>query len=89
MPLPECVSRQGDMGEGLKLQLLRDGDGDIIVCILPANHKFSDAALEFCVPGTGGGRSPRTFEALQALMKAMELDARERPERPIPPIQPT
>lgn len=78
----EVVSRQGDMGEGLKLQLLKDGDGDIIVSILPANHRFSDAALEFCVPGSGGGTSPRTFEALQALMKAMELDELNRPQRP-------
>lgn len=81
-PLPvEPVARKGDMGEGLKLQLLRDGDGDIIVSVLPDKHKFGDMALEFCVPGTGGGKSPETFAALQALMRGMEEDERKDPHR--------
>ena len=77
------VSRLGDMGQGLKLELLRDGDGDIIVSALPANHRFTDQAVEFCVPGSGGGTSPRTFKALQDLMTAIELDRIERPQQPM------
>jgi hypothetical protein len=76
----EETSRLGDMGEGLKLELLRDGDGDIIVSVLPAEHRFSDQSIEFCAPGNGGGSSPHTFLALQGLMAAMELDKIERPQ---------
>lgn len=81
-PLPHVISAVGDMGQGLKLELMCDGDGDITVSILPINHRFSDAAVEFCVPGTGGGRSPRTFAALQNLMRAMVADAKERGDDP-------
>lgn len=81
-PLPHVTTAQDDMGEHRKLQLLRDGDGDIIVSVLPVNHRFTEMAAEFCVPGHGGGRSHHTFNAMLALMQAMELDTlkREQPQ---------
>lgn len=78
------VSRQGDMGEGLKLEILREADGDLIVSIMGVHDKFSpDHAIQFCVPGTGGGTSRHTFKALQDLRVAMALDEQER-KQPIP-----
>jgi hypothetical protein len=82
-PLPEVASAVGDMGQGLQLQLLRDGDGDIIVSVMPTGHQYTETAVEFCVPGSGGGRGRHTFTALQNLMRAMEADAKgsQYPER--------
>lgn len=80
----EKVSRQGDMGEGLKLEILREADGDLIVSIMKVHDKFSpDHAIQFCVPGTGGGASRHTFKALQDLRVAMALDEQER-KQPLP-----
>lgn len=77
------TERTGDMGEGTKLQVCREDDGDLIVSVVPQDHRFSvdGQQVQFCVPGSGGGRSPRTWEALQALWKAMALDAQERGSR--------
>ncbi|WJJ55016.1 hypothetical protein [Xanthomonas phage RTH11] len=80
----EKVSRQGDMGEGLKLEILREEDGDLIVSIMGVHDRFSpDHAIQFCVPGTGGGSSRHTFKALQDLRVAMALDEQER-KQPVP-----
>lgn len=65
------VERVGDMGEGLKLQLLKEDDGDIIVSVIPKDHKFGDG-VQFCTPGSGGGKSPKTWNALLDLFKAMQ-----------------
>lgn len=65
------ITRQDDMGQG-KLRLIRDDDGDITVALVLPGHGF--LSVEFCVPGTGGGKSPRTWRALGELLKAMEAD---------------
>lgn len=69
-------SRIGDMGEGLKLQLHIEDDGDIIVCIMPKDHLIphGTAELQFCA---SGGKSVKTLHALHLLYKAMEEDAAE------------
>ena len=72
------VTRQDDMGSG-KLRLLRDDDGDIIVSLVLPGHGFLD--VEFCVPGTGGGKSPRTWRALGELLRAMEMDDKDDDRR--------
>ena len=75
-PVSQETERVGDMGEGLKLQLFREDDGDIIVSVLPEKHKFSmNGGVQFCTAGSGGGRSEHTHAALVQLMVAMEKDA--------------
>lgn len=79
------ASRQGDMGEGLKLEILREADGDVIVSIMGVHEKFSaDRAIQFCVPSSGGGTSPKTWRALLDLQAAMVDDNAGRPQ-PVPP----
>lgn len=80
------ASRQGDMGEGLKLEILREADGDVIVSIMGVHEKFSaDRAIQFCVPSSGGGTSPKTWRALLDLQAAMVDDNAGRPQ-PVPPL---
>lgn len=75
-PVGRQTERIGDMGEGLKLQLFREDDGDIIVSVLPEKHKVAmDGGVQFCTPFSGGGRSQHTHAALVQLMVAMEKDA--------------
>lgn len=81
----KSTSRQGDMGEGLKLEVLREDDGDLIVSIMGVHDRFSPThAIQFCVPGTGGGTSPKTWRALLDLQAAMYDDNLGRPQR-VPP----
>lgn len=75
------AARLGDMGEGTKLQLRREDDGDIIVCVMPAAHRIPDMEIQFCTPGAGGGSSPRTWAALVELFRAMQADAELQPIR--------
>lgn len=74
--MTEKVERIGDMGEGLKLRLYKQNDGDIIVSVTPVNERFGDG-VEFCSSGT---QSRRTWRALVALFSAMEADEAERPQ---------
>jgi hypothetical protein len=75
------VTRIEDMSARGRLRLIQQTDGDIIVSVQPEENGLvqSGAAVEFCVPGAGGGRSTHTLAALRALMDAMELDNCERP----------
>ena len=60
------------------LRLTLQPDGDVIVAvdgIDPITDKPTYATAEFCTPGRGGGRSPRTHAALLALAAAMQEDA--------------
>lgn len=81
-PFPKFVphvKRHEDMSRNGYLRVLRDASGDIIVAIVAEDG--SDAHVEFCTCGNGGGRSPNTFEALAALAEAMEKDNAEDPSR--------
>lgn len=74
------VQRNDDMhppGDAV-LRLTVQQDGDVIVALEapdPTTGKAAYATAEFCTPGTGGGRSPRTHAALRALALAMQQDA--------------
>jgi hypothetical protein len=79
------VERHGDMGRGVKLRLLTDSDGDVIVIcdgVDQMTGKPSSVAVEFCRPGLGGGRSPQTLDALRALMFAMQSENDSAPFNP-------
>lgn len=81
------VGRMGDMtplGQS-HMRVGLDGDNDVYVSVFNGEQE-SVAGLEFCTPGSGGGKSPRTREALIALMVAMEADCAETPNRAFPPI---
>lgn len=70
------IARISDMGEGRKLQLLLEDDGDIIVSIMPVTHVFTRSSVQFCLRET---RSKRTILALHELRKAMIEDEIENP----------
>ena len=70
------IARKCDMGSGLKLELLLQDDGDVIVQVMPDQHCLSSMAIEFCNSGT---QSRRTTAALHDLYKAMQADEADRP----------
>lgn len=74
MAMTRKVSRPGDMGESLKLEILLEDDGDVILSIMPLGHRIPDEdnSLQFCTSGT---KSHYTLLALHELYKAMLKDA--------------
>ncbi|WP_256679121.1 hypothetical protein [Pseudomonas sp. MWU12-2323] len=68
LPLDEFYERQEDMGQG-RLRLILDGDSDVCVAIISDEGEI--AGVEFCVPFSGGGRSPKVREALIGLCHAI------------------
>ncbi len=73
------VDRKEDMSPDGYLKLIQEEDGDIIVTVLSGKRNggiLGSASVQFCTR-TGGGRSYRTREALQALMRAMARDNEE------------
>lgn len=75
-PKARDVGRFGDMGKGAHLRVGLDSESDVYVSVYDEN---GGAAVEFCVPFSGGGRSRRTREALIGVMIAMEADNAECP----------
>lgn len=71
-----CAERFEDMTQRGRLRIWQQDDGDMIVEIVPDPDKPPEyaASAEFCSPGTGGGKSPRTVMALRVLMRAMAED---------------
>jgi hypothetical protein len=65
------IERPEDMSIIGRLRLLIQSDGDVIVAIC---HSGLMTDIEFCSPGSGGGRSPQTWKALHALAVAMRAD---------------
>ncbi|MEK7659855.1 MAG: hypothetical protein AAB343_01490 [Patescibacteria group bacterium] len=65
-----------------KLQLYVQQDGDVIVTIhrSPNDALALPLSVEFCTPGAGGGRSPRTRAVLLWLIRAMQKDEEELPD---------
>lgn len=77
----KVVERFEDMSPKGKLKLLKQDDGDIIVCVIPdpgSTDKIFPSA-EFCTY-IGGGQSPNVLRALRGLMDAIELDNQETPQ---------
>lgn len=80
-PKERTVRRMGDMSPVATLIVSLDADSDACLSVLDEDGM---ADIEFCIGGTGGGKSPRTREALIALMVAMEADNAEFPCRMVP-----
>lgn len=71
------VGRYGDMSQTAHIRVgLDDSDSDVYVSIYDDQ---GGASIEFCTQYAGGGKSPRTREALIALMIAIEEDNTETP----------
>lgn len=76
------------MGRDVKLRLRTDADGDVhVICdgVDQMTGKPASVAVEFCRPGFGGGRSPKTLDALRALMFAMQAENDTNPFDPLAP----
>lgn len=77
-PKQRDVGRIGDMSLSASLRLGLDAENDVYVAVTDERGMGS---VEFCFPGSGGGKSPRTREALIALMVAIEADNADDPGR--------
>lgn len=77
------ATRYEDMSPDGYLRIMQQEDGDMIVTIFPEEDKRRSAfpSVEFCSCAGGGGRSPHTRAALQALMVAIQKDNAENPQR--------
>lgn len=73
----KVLERSGDMGQGTKLQVMRDCDGDIHLSICKIGHRLGMDRVEFC---TSGSKSPKVTSALSQLFKAMEEENETRPD---------
>lgn len=79
MPIDTFVVRKEDMSRNGRLRLFKQDDGD--VCVSVVEDDGTSAGIEFCVPGTGGGKSPKTLSALNVLALAIEEDNEADPSR--------
>jgi hypothetical protein len=77
-PKARDVGRIGDMGKKAHMRVGLDNENDVYVSVWDED---GGASVEFCTPGSGGGKSPKTRAALLALMIAMETDNTESPSR--------
>ena len=57
---------EGDMGEGSRLQLLQQSDGDVVLTIYNPGKGILES-IEFCT-SNGGGRYPMIASKLRALI---------------------
>jgi hypothetical protein len=73
------VERFEDMSPRGRLRLIRQDDGDVLVCVITDPNGPDEGvavSVEFC---TRGGTSYETLIALNALMQAMAEDNMDRP----------
>lgn len=77
-PKTRDVGRLEDMSPDGVMRVSFDSDNDVSVGVY---DERGSAVVEFCTPGSGGGKSSRTRRALIALMVAMEADNAEDPGR--------
>ena len=76
LPLGEFFERREDMGQG-RLRLILDGDSDVCLAVISSEGEMAD--VEFCVPFSGGGRSPKVRDALLALARAIRDENASNP----------
>lgn len=76
------AERFEDMSPRGRLRVIQQDDGDMIVYVIEDPNSINggaSAGVEFCI---SGGKSPKTREALRALMLAMAEENEERPNCP-------
>jgi len=72
VPVNAFIARREDMSRTGRLRLIKQEDGDLCVAVIDEDGHMS--GVEFCVTGIGGGKSPRTVEALNQLALAIIAD---------------
>lgn len=77
-PAVRSLARLGDMSPDAYFRVDLDPDNDVCLSIWNGGNS---ASVDFNCPGSGGGQSRFTREALINLMLAMEKDNAERPAR--------
>lgn len=82
-PQGRCVGRKEDMSPTGRLEVMLDGDNDVIVHVCKGDtaENWESASVEFCTASTGGGSSVHTRAALISLMVAIEQDNQASPRR--------
>ncbi|GHG07846.1 hypothetical protein GCM10017161_42010 [Thalassotalea marina] len=70
--MTQTIERSGDMGQGTKLTLLKDYEGDIHISVMPIGHKFSMTSVEFCNSGSKSHRTLWRFMHCLKLCKKMK-----------------
>lgn len=74
----KSVQRPSDKYSDRKLQIIcAEADGDIMISVYGNDSltgRFVSISTVFCNSGHGGGQSPKTYQALLVLKKAMEED---------------
>lgn len=82
--IPSDVPGQGTVQASLRITIARDGDIAVYIDYdgipVGSDGLQEGARVEFCNPSGGGGRSPRTRDALMQLIKAIEEDNQQHPE---------
>lgn len=68
----ELHKRIGDMHPTDCIRVMADVSGD--ACLALVTEERGMQTIEFCTPGAGGGRSPRTRVAILRLAQAIKLD---------------
>lgn len=82
----ERARRKEDMSPDGFLDVFIDtDDNDIHVTVCGEGHdgEMVIASVEFCCTGMGGGKSPKTREALRNLFKAIKEDNAQSPSRAV------
>lgn len=85
IPFHQSIGRKEEMSATGCLTLFRQEDGDIILTAM--DGEGNSATVEFCSLYMGGGKSPRTREALLDLMLAIIEDKRQRPKPGYCPVR--
>lgn len=81
--MPGQRAALGDMGEGTRLSICRQEDGDLIVSVIEPGMRFNPVSVEFCTPGGGGGKNSALYWALSAAhsaMPAFDIAAAQQPK---------
>ena len=79
LSIHEYAVRKEDMSRDGRLRICKDDDSDILITVIENDGTM--ACVEFCRPGLGGGKSPRTVDALEKLAIAILEDNVEEPSR--------
>ena len=69
---------EGDMGEDLRMQLLQQPDGDVIISLYNVKAGSLDS-IEFCT-SSGGGRQPIIAQRLRDLIRDLMAGGTPRPK---------
>jgi hypothetical protein len=64
---------EGDMGEEVRMGLLLQADGDVVVTLQKVEGRLvlPGLSIEFCSVGSGGGRNPEIVKGLREIIQRL------------------